>query len=115
MLWGLSYIQYTIFVFSNTKTCGRAAYSDHKSARFCKGNSPGEFTFNVANYSRNILSNSNILRISATILCFHNSIVIVKGHSSIIFKDCLVKWCANVCYSNNSNYNFNNSKYFNKS
>ena len=44
-----------------------------------------------------ILSNNNIQSFSATILCFRNSKIIVKGNSSIIFKDCLVKWCADAC------------------
>ena len=84
-------------VFSNTNKCSRALHSDYKSNRICKKNSSREFTYNEVNYSRNILSKNNNLTISAKILCLHNSTIKVKGHSSIIFKDCIVKWCANVC------------------
>ena len=95
-----SYISFegnSAIVYSNTKNCGKAVFSDYKSTRFCKGKSSGDFTYDAANYRRNILSKNNILTIGATILCTHNSKIIVKGHSTIIFNDSLVKWCEGAC------------------
>ena len=92
-----SYISFrgdSTIVFSNDIKC---LYSDYKSARSCKKGSSMEFTYNAANYSRNILSKVNIATISATIFCARNSKIIIKGHSSIIFKNISVKWCAGVC------------------
>ena len=92
-----SYISFggdSTIVFSNNIKC---LYSDYKSARICKKGSSTEFTYNAANYSRNILSKVNIATISATIFCARNSKIIIKEHSSIIFKNISVKWCAGVC------------------
>ena len=92
-----SYISFeggSTIVLSNNIKC---SYSDCKSARICKRGSSTEFTYNAANYNRNILSKINIATITTTIFCTRNSKIIVKGHSSIIFKDILVKWCTGVC------------------
>ena len=48
-------------------------------------------------YNSYILFRNNTAAIGATIFCIHNSQIIVKGYSSIAFKDLAAKWCANVC------------------
>ena len=82
-------------VFSNNKN--RILHSEYKMFRICKENFCTVFTYDLASHVQSMLSKNNILTVSATIFCLHNSKIVVNEHSSIIFKDHLVKWCTDVC------------------
>ena len=85
-------------VFSNSTStkCDRALYFDYKSYKLCKGNST-EARCNAANYGGTTLLKNNTETMSTTIFCFHNSKIIVKGHSNVVFNEVSAKWCVNAC------------------
>ena len=89
-----SYVSFegdSVTVFSNGSSakCDRTLYPDYKSYIMCTGNS----TEVSSNYEGPMLFNNS----TATIFCFHNSKIIVKEHSSVIFNEVSAKWCMNIC------------------
>ena len=86
----------SVIMFSNKyilAKCGTTLYSDYKSYIICIENS----SYNAANYGGVTLFKNSPATMSTVIYCFHNSKIIVKGYSSVVFNELSAKWCMNVC------------------
>ena len=84
-----------VFSDSTSAKCDKALYFDYKSYITCKGNSTN-VSYNTADYGGVLLKN-NTDTMSTTVFCFHNSKIIFKGHSNVVFNEVSAKWCTNAC------------------
>ena len=66
---------------------------DYKSYIICKEKST---EIKAANYGTTLLKN-NTDTMSTTIFCLHNSTIIVKEHSNVVFNEVSAKWWVNAC------------------
>ena len=85
-------------VFSNSISakCDRVLDIDYKSYVICKGNFT-KGSYNAASYGETTLLKNNTETTSTAIFCLHNSKIIFKGHSNVVFNEVSAKWCMNAC------------------